>query len=295
MSNDDEIERRKSLTFAQAEGVAPLPSQLQPKQISKQLRSLIWLAILTTVQTRPVDSVYRNRGEAVSGDWLEILTDHFVLVQHKPIDDFNINWDYQKDILKNLIWEGEYVGIFGFLQYVLRHRNRPNNFAKLIENALNESRAAYILVDRDTFVPKQTVEEAETFVAALTDAESAGLKGARQHLVAAAGACSTGRFADSVRESIHAVESVAVQLAPGTKELGPALKKLDDAKAIHGAMKAGFASLYGFASDEQGIRHSLLDRDAASVDEADALFMLGACAAFVSYLINKARASGIIS
>ena len=32
----------------------------------------------------------------------------------------------------------------------------------------------------------------------------------------------------------------------------------------------------------------------AGVDETDALFMIGACAAFVSYLINKSRGAGLI-
>ena len=63
---------------------------------------------------------------------------------------------------------------------------------------------------------------------------------------------------------------------------------------MHGALKKGFLSIYGYTSDEQGIRHPLLDTQAAKVDEADALFMIGACAAFVSYLINKARASDLL-
>jgi hypothetical protein len=63
---------------------------------------------------------------------------------------------------------------------------------------------------------------------------------------------------------------------------------------MHPAMKKGFTSLYAYTSDEKGIRHALLDDRAAKVDEADALFMLGACAAFVSYLINKARSSGLL-
>jgi hypothetical protein len=58
-------------------------------------------------------------------------------------------------------------------------------------------------------------------------------------------------------------------------------------------MKSGFTKLYAYTSDEGGIRHALLE-NAAKVDEADALFMLGACAAFVSYLINKARSSGLL-
>jgi hypothetical protein len=31
------------------------------------------------------------------------------------------------------------------------------------------------------------------------------------------------------------------------------------------------------------------------VDEADALFMIGACSAFISYLINKARLVGLLT
>ena len=39
---------------------------------------------------------------------------------------------------------------------------------------------------------------------------------------------------------------------------------------------------------------TLLDDGTAQVDENDALFMIGACAAFVSYMINKARAAELL-
>jgi hypothetical protein len=55
-----------------------------------------------------------------------------------------------------------------------------------------------------------------------------------------------------------------------------------------------FTALYGYSSDQQGIRHPLLDDGTAQVDETDALFMIGACAAFVSYMINKARNAGLL-
>jgi hypothetical protein len=58
---------------------------------------------------------------------------------------------------------------------------------------------------------------------------------------------------------------------------------------VHPALRNGFGNLYGFTSDEKGIRHPLLEKPDAQVDETDALYMLGSCAAFVSYLINKAR------
>ena len=37
-----EYEARKRLTFEQVEGAQSLPSQLQPKQISSELRALLW-------------------------------------------------------------------------------------------------------------------------------------------------------------------------------------------------------------------------------------------------------------
>jgi hypothetical protein len=39
----------------------------------------------------------------------------------------------------------------------------------------------------------------------------------------------------------------------------------------------------------------LLEQDAPEVDEADALFMTGACSAFVSHLTNKARLVGLLT
>jgi hypothetical protein len=43
-----------------------------------------------------------------------------------------------------------------------------------------------------------------------------------------------------------------------------------------------------------GFRHPLLDDPSARVDETDGLFMIGACAAFVSCLINKARSARLV-
>ncbi len=101
-----------------------------------------------------------------------------------------------------------------------------------------------------------------------------------------------GNWAASVRESIHAVESVAVQLAPSKDTLGDALAVLERTGHLHGSLKSAFQTLYGYASNEKGVRHALVFRDEAEVDEPDALFMLGACAAFVSYLIQRAKTSG---
>lgn len=78
-------------------------------------------------------------------------------------------------------------------------------------------------------------------------------------------------------------------LEPSANTLGPALQRLQQTATLNPNMKRGFNALYDYTSDEKGIRHALLEKDAAAVDEADALYMFGVCAAFVSYLISKTK------
>jgi hypothetical protein len=196
--------------------------------------------------------------------------------------------------VKPIFEKGDYVAIFGWLQYVLRLRTCPNKLPDEIERALRIGYAAYRVLDRDTIVPIGSDTELETLKKAFADLAATEFHGARAHLRKAAEELTVGRYPDSIRESIHAVESVARTLAQDGK-LSNALAKLERSAKIHGGMKGGFNSLYGYTSDEQGIRHPLLDDGTANVDETDALFMIGACAAFVSYLINKARSAGLFS
>ena len=119
------------------------------------------------------------------------------------------------------------------------------------------------------------------------DLEVGRLGGAAKHLRAAGERIIGQDWAGSVRESIHAVESVANHLAPGNAgTLGKVLAVLEGKGGLHGALKSGFSSLYGYTSDEPGIRHALLE-DESKVTQHEAIYMIGACAAFCSYLWRK--------
>lgn len=73
--------------------------------------------------------------------------------------------------------------------------------------------------------------------------------------------------------------------------LGRALNILEEHDQIHGALKAGISSLYGYTSDAEGIRHAMLEEP--TVTFSDAKFMLLACSAFVNYVIGKVAESEI--
>jgi hypothetical protein len=93
----------------------------------------------------------------------------------------------------------------------------------------------------------------------------------------------------AIREAVHAVESVARVLTGNPKAtISDALGVLKKEERIHPALEAAFQKLYAYTSDEHGLRHAL-NKEEADVDEPDAMYMVGSCAAFVTYLIGKAR------
>ena len=99
----------------------------------------------------------------------------------------------------------------------------------------------------------------------------------------------TPDYENSIKESISAVEAmccIITGMKGSNATLGAAIKKLEDnGVVIHGAMKSAFSQLYGYTSDQDGIRHGGIDFKNAP--EEDALYMLISCSAFVNYLIEK--------
>ena len=175
----------------------------------------------------------------------------------------------------------------------MQSNNCPSGFADGIATALRHTQAAYIVVDERVIFPTSTAEEAQVLERAFENLSEDECAGARSHLLKAGEELNRGNYADSIRESIHAVESISRAIVPEAKTLAPALAALEEGGQLHGALKKGFGALYGFTCDEQGIRHPLLDRKAAEVDRECAVFMLGACASFLSFLLGQRPPSRI--
>ena len=228
------------------------------------------------------------------GKWKTILYDKHVFRDHLMVDDFDNVARVLIDGIKVIFTKGDYISIFGFLQYVLRHPDCPYEFSNKLSWALQRSGAAYSILDGKTIVPISSEFDKGTLEKAFADLAAKEFHGARSHLRVSASHLTEGKFADSIRESMHAVESVARVIAP-SNSFRESLIKLEKSWDIHGALKRGFLNLYGYTSDEQGLRHPLVDDPQAKVDEADAMFMMGACASLVSYIINKARGAGLLA
>lgn len=286
---------RGKVSFSQAEGLEPLPTPLSLGELSREARSFLWREFHHEI------SQHIRRTDSVSGyyrlgaPWRKILYDWHVEVLYEPADEFSNLASEIEPKVKALVLGAPWNKVFDFLQFVMRHPGCPDRLTASVHNILNECRVAYQVVPNPpTIVPRATEQEGDAIKRAFTVLADAGLDAARSHLRGAAELINSGKYGDSVRESIHAVESVARTLDPkASKTLNPALKALEKHARIHPALKEGFVKIYGYTSDEGGIRHSLLENE-PNVDLEDAVFMFGACASFTTYLIGKARKAGLI-
>ena len=209
----------------------------------------------------------------------------------QPEDEIDTSLESVMVQLKNLILKGSFNKILDFIEIIANDSEYGAKFATPIRESFERCVAAYYLdVSRHPyrFSPRSNQAQGDATRKAMETIIEGGMAGAETHLRQAAEHINAQRFADSVRDSIHAVESIARQIDPKSKTLGPALNALEKAGLInHPALKGAFSKLYGYTSDEQGIRHALLEKDSPDVGLDEAMFMFGACASFAAYLVNK--------
>lgn len=183
----------------------------------------------------------------------------------------------------------EWYTIFDFVERYLAVSDE-NTSAKMeneFNHILEDEVSAYRILDR--FVVPIT-NKAE--LATIEEAKSTLYDSVRTHVSKALALYADRKAPDyenSIKESISAVEAmccIITGLTGAQATLGAAIKKLkDNGVHIHRVMETAFSSLYGYTSDENGIRHGGIDFKNAPAE--DAKYMLISCSAFVNYLMEK--------
>ena len=290
------------LSFSEREGKTPLPEPMRLGHLPKQFRQLAWLSIDTEIRkTSYAESdVYavtgedwkqfrnnKNIGSIISSYKFEILRQF-----HDNIGDYDPQ--RSRAFFKEMIEGGNYHQILTLIEFVLRHEYCSEELRESLLDAFDEAPIAYSVEEikgLPTIFPRASRESGKSTQQALRKIQGSSMEGAATHLRQAAEYIDAQQYADSVRESINAVESVARIIDPKSSQtLGPALTSLASAGVIkHPALKEAFSTLYGYTSDEQGIRHPLLEKDSPDVGLDEAMFMFGACASFAAYLVSKHR------
>ncbi len=285
-----------NLTFSQREDKAPLPEAIKLGHVPRKFRHLAWFYIDRDIEKQ---GHFTFGGSYYTDDFENcgigsILKSYQFDIQLKPHDEIPAAEPSEdRRFSREILLEGEYHDVLTFVEYILRHRYCSTELYGSLIEAFEESPIAYFVEKingQPTLIPRINRETGEATRRAIKVVKDNDMDGAATHLREAAEHMNAGQYADSIADSIHAVESVARAICPESKTLGPALKSLEKDQILkHPALKQAFEKLYAYTSDEQGIRHALTDKDAADVGLDEAIFMFGACASFAAYLTQKHR------
>lgn len=183
----------------------------------------------------------------------------------------------------------EWYTIFDFIERYLAicDEDKAKKMQEVFNHILEDEVSAYRIFDK-RIIPITNKSELLT----VEEAMNISFDSVRIHLDKALGLFADRRkpdYENSIKESISAVEAmccIITGLTGKNATLGNALKKLKENNIyIHQAMEKAFLSLYGYTSDEDGIRHGGIDFTNAPLE--DAKYMLISCSAFINYLIQK--------
>jgi len=278
--------------FSDRMGFTPVRSAVQLDSMDKELRNGLWNVLSCDILSGS-SSLSAGYGTWDGALCRTVWRDHF----KEPVDEMPASWPEAYDELKGYFFNCTWFQVYDFLEFAARafpkfYGDPTPDFIAGCNQVLKRELSAYRFVGGQ-IAPITSEEEIASIEEALD--LPAVLKPVSQHLVRALELLADRKSPDyrnSVKESISAVEALSQLITGDTKAtLGQALKVIEDAVGLHGALKAALGSLYGYTSDAEGIRHALLEEP--TLDSEDAKFMLVACSAFVHYLVEKACKAGI--
>lgn len=166
------------------------------------------------------------------------------------------------------------------------YQRQQQQFVAELNHILQRELAGYRFIEGVLAPITASVE-----VRAISEAATAADDGAATHIrsaLALLGRKPQPDYRNSIKESISAVEA-AVNTYAGTAEDGvaKAIEAIGTKLEIHPSLRAAIKKLYGYASDEDGIRHAILDQKA--IGYAEAAYMLVICSALLNFLKAKHR------
>ena len=281
--------------FSDRRGIKPINTKMQLDELDKRTR----IGIANLLREWYDDGKFAQYRSEFCERLLKDIYSEFVDEQSRRMIRYQNN-----DIIESYIYlpisENSYDEVLTiveyitnyFLQWQMSQHQKGVHYYDLIDYKaeINElfqrEYVGYRFIDGEITPISDDIEVAE--IEKSLDIE---FQGCKSHIKKALGFLSDREnpdYKNSIKESISAVESICQIIAQNSKAtLGEALKKLEEhGVKIHEAMKKSFSSLYGYTSDEGGIRHceGMFE---SNVTFEEAKFMLVSCSAFVNYLIAE--------
>lgn len=282
--------------FSEARGMGSCNTQMQYDDLDDGTRNILFNYI--------AESLKSQYGQKWSDNYKSKEVDLLcrLVMTHVLQARFDINKLYDLDYLipvsEKIITQAPYNEVFDFIEALCRFRyskydeSKLKRFCELLNSLLESEYVGYRIIDGH-FAPITDENE----IAAIEEACDNTYQGPRTHISKAVVLISDREHKDyknCIKESISAVESICSIIVDNENAtLGSAIKQLKDkGLKIHSALEGALSRLYGYTSDEGGIRHAegMFETE---VTFEEAKFMLVSCSAFVNYLTaNYGRVGG---
>jgi hypothetical protein len=287
--------------FSERIGAVKSATTLQIDSISDALRNSLWNLFLELYEKKENHCYWRRVASHIARFFRKVPVDELPARDHQLCEwvkkyFFSLPWYAAYDLTEFLVHNHREMTTTSYghgYHQKFYHQVDSERFTNAVNRILEVELSGFRFL-QGSLVPITNAAEIEEIDLAIVASGKYGFTGARTHIRTALdllGKKPVPDYRNAIKEAISAVETVAKQIV-GTDSatLDVALKELSKKTEIHGALSSGFSKLYGYTSDESGIRHAILEEP--NVGFTEAKYMIVSCSAFINFLIQKTDAAG---
>ena len=280
------------MRFSERYGYKPIREIIQKESMDDDLKNGLWNVLHSYIWNRIEHG--RNQSLLTNNSNINSLVKSYWANLFKlPIDTIPL---YTKDSLKLIreyFFKCEWHKIYSLIEETIEHYpyqrvSNKDSFIDALNNILELENSAYRLIN-NAITPITSEQEIQSIEGALKNTNQ--YSGVQQHLNQTLKLMSdrtNPNYSKSMHDSISAVEGLAkILLEDDSITLGKAIPKLRTKYSLHPVLMESLNKLYGYTSDEDGIRHG--SPNPSTMSYIDAKFMLVACTNFINYLIEKTK------
>ncbi len=286
----------KTLNFSQRYGYEPVRDSIQFESMDEQLQNGLWSLLKIFVWDSARTAIPGEYGVYLNGRLNGQIKDLCTLLWFdyfkKPLDELGNQWSEVLSELRKHYFNCSWHTAYRFVEFVANNYSDDHfkkEFTAECNQLFEQEMSGYRFVN-GLVTPITDTQE----LTAINEAIETTPGPVGQHLRHALELLSDRTdpdYRNSIKESISAVESLVAKTASADNStFGQLLNRLKNERGLHPALKAALGNLYGYASDESGVRHALMEADRVEFHEAK--FMLVVCSAFVNFINGKGLVEG---
>ena len=266
-------------TFSERRGIKPVSEIIQIDSMNEALRNSLWNSLDVALWSTD-NFLYSQHGQPHIEHLSRSLWFHYF---KKPIDSRPDRTSKILAAIREYFFSCQWNEVYDVLEFIVSERKRSTpRLAEFLNAILERELSGYRFV-AGHLADVTSQEEIAMIEEAARDSRFAGVSAHIDRALELYADRENPDYRNSIKESISAVESIARVVSGSQKAtLGDALKTIEKTGQLHPALKEGFLKLYGYTSNEQGIRHAMLDEP--NLTAADARYFLVSCSSFVNYL-----------